>query len=79
MIPYCQERDAPSPLDKTLLHPAITPCACMQFTLCLITHILLCLVFAIFGSSSKVLIIVSASTFVRAFLGWAEMPAMIEG
>ena len=75
MIPKHREKDAPSTLDKTLLHLDFMPC--MQFTLCLTTHILLHLCFAILGSSGSVLIIASASAFVRA-LTLAETPAMIK-
>ena len=52
-------------------------CACMHFTLRLITHILLCRCFAIFGNSGRVLIMALASAMVRAFLTLAEVPDMV--
>ena len=52
-------------------------CACIYFTLCLITHILLYHGFTIFGSSGRALTMASASTLVRAFLALAEAPDMI--
>ena len=71
------ERVAPSPLDKTLLHLSFTPVPACSFALRLITHILLCFCFDIFGISGKVLAIASASALVRAFRALAEPPDML--
>ena len=71
------ERVAPSPLDKTLLHLSFMPVPTCSFTLRLITHILLCFCFDIFGISGKVLAIVSASALVIAFHTLVEPPGML--
>ena len=71
------ERVAPSPLDKTLLHLSFTPAPACSFALCLITHILLCFCFDIFGISGKVLAIASASALVRVFHILVEPPGML--
>ena len=71
------ERVAPSPLDKMLLHLSFTPVPACSFALRLITHILLCFCFDIFGISGKVLAIASASALVRVFCTLAEPPGML--
>ena len=67
----------PSPLDKTLLHQSFMPAPACTFALCLVTHILFCCGFDIFGNSGKVLNMASASALVRAFLVLAEAPDMV--